>query len=199
MALDQQVIVSAAREILQQEGFDKLSLRKIADALGVQTPALYWHVRDRAQLYGLLAEQFLREVIAQTGLETTGRDWLISFGTALRDSHRINRDSARLVAFVQPSQTVEQEVANVILDHLEAGGMSRDLARIACSSMQAFTLGWSLFESNASVRPMMIGNLDSDAAFLLALTQLAEGLASVDLSFQQTNGTKPPPPDLFVG
>jgi TetR/AcrR family tetracycline transcriptional repressor len=188
MALDQATIVSAAREILQKEGFDKLSLRKIADALGVQTPALYWHVRDRAQLYGMLAEQFLREVIAQTGLETTGRDWLISLGLALRESHRTNRDSARLVAFVQPTQSIEQQVANVILDHLEAGGMSRDLARIACSSMLAFTLGWSLFESNASVRPMMIGNLDRDAAFLLALTQLAEGLASVDPALHQTGG-----------
>ena len=56
------------------------------------------------------------------------------------------------------------------------------MARIACSSMQAFTLGWSLFESNASVRPMMIGTLDSDAAFHLALSQLAEGLAHADLS-----------------
>jgi len=44
--------------------------------------------------------------------------------------------------------------------------------------MLAFTLGWSLFESNASVRPMMIGNLDSEAAFHLALSQLAEGLAN---------------------
>lgn len=179
MALDQATIVSAAREILQKEGFDKLSLRKIADALGVQTPALYWHVRDRARLYGLLAEQFLREVIAQTGLEAVGSEWLVLFGQALRDSHRINRDSARLVAFVQPSLAVEQEVANVILDHLEAGGMSPDLARIASSSVQAFTLGWSLFESNASVRPMMIGNLDSDGAFNLALTRLAEGLVPV--------------------
>lgn len=83
---------------------------------------------------------------------------------------------------MQPSQTVEQDVANVILDHLETGGMSRDLARIACSSMQAVTPGWSLFESNASVHPMMIGNLDSDAAFHLTLTQLAEGLARADLS-----------------
>jgi len=62
----------------------------------------------------MLAEQFLREVISETGLETTGQDWLISLGTALRNSHRTNRDSARLVAFVQPTQSIEQQVANVI-------------------------------------------------------------------------------------
>ena len=46
-------------EILQQDGFDALSLRKIADCLGVQTPALYWYVKNRAELYGLMAEAIL--------------------------------------------------------------------------------------------------------------------------------------------
>lgn len=53
-----QQIVDKAREMIEAEGVDQLSLNKLSAALGVTTPALYRHVENRTAL--------LRAVNAQT-------------------------------------------------------------------------------------------------------------------------------------
>jgi TetR/AcrR family tetracycline transcriptional repressor len=176
-ALDLEAISRAGLEILQNEGFDALSLNKIAAALGVQTPALYWHVRDRAELYGLMAETLLREVIDAVDFRLQGREWLIAFGMALRASHLRRRDSARLIAFVTPTRATVRELTNQLNEHLVNGGMAPARARLAQSTIQAFTLGWSLFQSNARVSGLMVGATDPDRAFAQALEAVAHGLA----------------------
>ena len=56
--LDQAAIVGAAFEVLNNEGLDGLSLRLVAEQLGVQAPALYWHVHNKAELLSLMAARF---------------------------------------------------------------------------------------------------------------------------------------------
>ena len=56
--LDQGAVVSAAFEVLNSVGLDGLSLRLVAERLGVQAPALYWHVHNKAELISLMAATF---------------------------------------------------------------------------------------------------------------------------------------------
>ncbi|WP_419994524.1 TetR/AcrR family transcriptional regulator [Streptomyces boninensis] len=41
-------IVGAARELLEQEGADALTMRRLADRIGVKAPSLYKHFPDKA-------------------------------------------------------------------------------------------------------------------------------------------------------
>jgi AcrR family transcriptional regulator len=43
-------IVAAARELLEQEGPDALTMRRLADRLGIRAPSLYKHLPDKAAL-----------------------------------------------------------------------------------------------------------------------------------------------------
>jgi len=178
-ALDATAIREVGLAILQQGGFDALSLRKIADCLGVQTPALYWYVKNRAELYGLMAEALLRDVLAEVDFGLVGKDWLVDFGRALRRSHVRRRDSARLIAFVAPTEAMVTELAERIDAHLVSGGMTAPAARLAQSTINSFTLGWSLFQNNRRLDGIMIDGLDPEQAFDIALNAVAEGLSAM--------------------
>ena len=177
--LDATAIREVGLAILQKGGFDALSLRKIADRLGVQTPALYWYVKNRAELYGLMAEALLREVLGEVDFSLNGQAWLVDFGRALRRSHLRRRDSARLIAFVAPTEAMVTELAERIDAHLVAGGMTAPAARLAQSTINSFTLGWSLFQDNRRLDGIMIDGSDPEQAFDIALNFVAQGLSAM--------------------
>jgi AcrR family transcriptional regulator len=62
--LDQ--IVAAARDLLEREGPDGLTMRRLAGRLGMQAPSLYKHVADKDELEVLLIEWALRDQGAAT-------------------------------------------------------------------------------------------------------------------------------------
>jgi TetR/AcrR family tetracycline transcriptional repressor len=57
-------LVSQALELVQEEGLEALSMRRLADRLNVKAASLYWHVRDRRELVELLADSILATVPA---------------------------------------------------------------------------------------------------------------------------------------
>ncbi|GAA3442442.1 TetR/AcrR family transcriptional regulator [Planomonospora venezuelensis] len=55
-------IVSAARALLEEEGRDALTMRALADRLGIRAPSLYKHFPDKAAVEAALVEQGLAEM-----------------------------------------------------------------------------------------------------------------------------------------
>ena len=53
-----------ALALVQEEGLEALSMRRLADRLNVKAASLYWHVRDRRELVELLADSILASVWA---------------------------------------------------------------------------------------------------------------------------------------
>lgn len=60
--LDRERIIQAVLTLLREEGLGSISMRKIADSLGVKAASLYYHVKDKEQLMHLLAEQISSDV-----------------------------------------------------------------------------------------------------------------------------------------
>ncbi len=54
-------IVDAARDLLERDGPDGLTMRRLAERLGMRAPSLYKHVADKEELEVLLIAQALRE------------------------------------------------------------------------------------------------------------------------------------------
>ena len=55
-ALNQRQIVQAALDLLDEVGFDGLTMRSLASKLGIQAASLYWHLRSKQELLSLLAK-----------------------------------------------------------------------------------------------------------------------------------------------
>lgn len=52
-----QRIVAAARDMFVEHGFESVSLRKIAEAIGYTAPALYTHFRDKGEILAEICRQ----------------------------------------------------------------------------------------------------------------------------------------------
>ena len=59
--IDRARIIAAAIELLDEGGITHLSTRKLAERLGVRSPTLYWHIRNKAELLDLVAESLCAE------------------------------------------------------------------------------------------------------------------------------------------
>lgn len=59
--LSERAIVDAALRIMDAEGLDAVSMRRVAQALGTGPASLYAHVRDKRDLHELMLEEAYRE------------------------------------------------------------------------------------------------------------------------------------------
>ena len=69
----------AARALLEEEGEEALTMRSLAERLGIKAPSLYKHVSSRREIETLLAAEALNEMreslAAADGLEEMGRSY----------------------------------------------------------------------------------------------------------------------------
>ena len=73
-ALSREALVARALEIGTAEGLDAVSLRRLAQELGVTPMALYRHVRDKQDLINAMTEAVLEGIDPTVGLES-GMTW----------------------------------------------------------------------------------------------------------------------------
>ena len=55
-------VVRAGLETLDEVGLEGLTTRRVAQRLGVKSPSLYWHVRDKDELLSLIADAICAEI-----------------------------------------------------------------------------------------------------------------------------------------
>src|SRR5690242_1053960 len=55
--LDRAGVAATALALLDEVGLDGLTVRRLATELGVQSPALYWHFRNKQELLDLMAQE----------------------------------------------------------------------------------------------------------------------------------------------
>src|SRR5215813_8767886 len=95
--LDQAQVVLAALVLLDEVGLDELTMRRLADRLGVKAASLYRHVRNKDELLVLLGDEISGEIplVPQAG------SWQEQLRTMARNVRRgllAHRDAARLLA-----------------------------------------------------------------------------------------------------
>lgn len=100
MKVDRQRILDTALELLNEVGIDALSTRAIAQRLGVQQPALYWHFKNkRALLDAMNGEILARAHEARVPREgEPWQDFLRRNGRSFRAALLSYRDGARVHA-----------------------------------------------------------------------------------------------------
>src|ERR671924_1520939 len=120
-------LVAAALELLDSEGLDALSMRGLADRLGVKAASLYWHVRDRRELLELLVEALLSRVPAPRA----GAGWreaALSLCWSMDAVLEGRRDSARMFLEV-PDALQRSPLLAQLVRLLEQGGLGPPEAR----------------------------------------------------------------------
>ncbi|MGJ7536674.1 MULTISPECIES: tetracycline resistance transcriptional repressor TetR [unclassified Variovorax] len=120
MKLDREVILEAALALLDEVGMDKLSTRLLAERLGVQQPALYWHFKNKRALLDAMNSEILHRA-HERKLPLPSETWdafLRENAHSFRRALLARRDGARLHAGSEPDpgdlDMVEAQLAAVV-------------------------------------------------------------------------------------
>ncbi|MEC3951397.1 TetR/AcrR family transcriptional regulator C-terminal domain-containing protein [Sphingobium sp. HWE2-09] len=174
--LDRDAVVAAAFAVVAEAGLDGLSMRRLADRLAVQAPALYWHIGDKAELIGLMSHRIYGEALGAIRPCSDWRGWLIAFGRSLRRAMTAHRDGARICANGRPQDARStDERAEAIARPLTLLGLARADALHVQASVISLVLGWSAFANNGPMHDFLDDMMDFDASFEIGLQALVRG------------------------
>jgi len=82
--LDREKIASAALQIADSEGFAAVSMRRVAQELGVGTMSLYYYVKTKAELIAAMDDALMAEVLVPA-LPSAWREALTAIAIHTRD------------------------------------------------------------------------------------------------------------------
>lgn len=178
MRLERHIVVQSALELLNRVGLDGLTTRRLAEELGVQGPALYWHFRNKQELIDEMARSLLHDAYGPILPGQDWGDWLGDGARRLRHGLLSYRDSARLLAGYRPSGPHGKLDPAVVFAPLKQAGFGMPDALWVMMSVSRFTFGWTMDEQAARGRPLPpnLPPLDPDAGFEFGLTTIIAGL-----------------------
>jgi TetR/AcrR family tetracycline transcriptional repressor len=174
--LDPNVIVDAAWTLVERDGVEALTTRTLATELGVQSPALYWHVPSMSALHSLMVERILAESIRTPQPGESWQVWLHDVGMAQRRNFLSHRDSGRILAMAPPSEITRNEVVPMLTAPLRSAGFAPEDAVAAAGAVASFILGWVIYEQSLEVSSYVASMVDLASAFEFGLNAFIGGL-----------------------
>jgi TetR/AcrR family tetracycline transcriptional repressor len=178
VGLSRAQIVEAAYSILRQHGLAGLSMRRLAQNLGVQPGALYYYVDSKQELLVAVAERILSDSIELASATEPGQA-----ACDLRAALLQVRDSADVVSF---AHAYKPDVLGMLRDlpGLFSDRFPPQHARWAAQTLIHYVLGFVAEEQNraelirAKILPTDPGSVDSSNAFSFGVSAILHGLAS---------------------
>ncbi|WP_433756844.1 TetR/AcrR family transcriptional regulator C-terminal domain-containing protein [Nocardia sp. CA-135398] len=161
MKIDATVIAEAALGLLDEVGLDGLTMRKVAAALDVQAPALYWHIKNKRELLDAMARRVF--VSAVDGIEAprqgeNWQDWVVAVAGRLRRSMLRYRDGAKVLAGTFVSDEAMWRTMELTLRTLEDAGFARVDAERVFPLLLHYTIGFVIEEQAQSGAEYADGN-----------------------------------------
>lgn len=173
-------VVDVALDLVQAEGIDALTMRRLAGELGLAVTAIYWHVGDKQALLDALAER----IAAQVGdVEVRGDDpvaRIVSIGTALRTYLLEQPELVGLVHRQGRTAELFAPVRAALSRELASAGVDGDEAELAIHVILDHTSGSVLNDVQIARAPeqqeTLSPSVDRDELFDYSLTVLTKAL-----------------------
>jgi AcrR family transcriptional regulator len=144
-------IVGAAREVIASDGFEALTMRRLAERCGVGAMTLYGYVRTKEDLLGALADTYLAEVDLPEG----DLPWQEQIAGVFRSVHHVFLAHPELVQIVatQPLEgAAALRGAEVVLAALRRAGLDGQEAVSAFDALVSYTAGFTQRDAAARAR-----------------------------------------------
>ena len=151
--LTRDAIVEAALALLDRDGLAGLSMRRLALELGVGAASLYWHVRDKEELLGLLLDRIVGEARVP---EPDPDNWQEQLKDVARENRRLlqrHRDAAQISLGRIPVGPQSMPVLERNLALLRAAGLPPRVIALA-ADMFALYVGGFAFEESMRTSPL---------------------------------------------
>ncbi|WP_152658202.1 TetR family transcriptional regulator [Oceanobacillus sp. CFH 90083] len=143
--LDKTQIMQAALEILQAEGYKNITIRKIAQKLGIKSASLYWHFKNKNELLELIADEICKKVQFPKE-ELAWEEQLMQLGHEWRNTLLSIPDSAVVLAETAPTTPYRIQFIQKIHDIFKKIGMSHQDAFSALWFFNTYLISFILEE-----------------------------------------------------
>jgi TetR/AcrR family transcriptional regulator, tetracycline repressor protein len=151
--LTQEAIVDAALRVLDSEGLDGLSMRRIADELDTGAASLYWHVGSKDGLLDLVLDRVIGE---QEVPDPDPERWQEQLKEVARTARRTilrHRDIVRISIGRIPMGPNALRYSERVLAILRAGGVPDRLAVTGYTLMFSVVNGFTMDETGEAGEP----------------------------------------------
>lgn len=145
-SLTRQRILETALELVDHDGLDELTMRKLAAELGVEAMSLYKHVANKDDLLAGLAELIWAEIAAAAPANDHWAAWLRTFGHAVRDAIHRHPNALPVVLSGDVCPLPALELFAEQLERLDPDAPERTQAVSALRAVAAFALGSAVTE-----------------------------------------------------
>jgi AcrR family transcriptional regulator len=144
----EQIIATAIR--IGADDLEALSIRRLADELGVTPMALYRHFEDRDEIAVWVVDELLASMSAPRASEDDWRAWLTASARALR--RLLVRRPGVLAVYLARPVTVPAALRRMehSLRVLQRAGFDGDAAAQAYASVHTYTIGFAALEVSRS-------------------------------------------------
>lgn len=173
MKIHREQIIDTAMSLLDRDGLEGVTLRKVAASLHVYVGALYWHVQNKQALLDEMANVLLSEHFAHMEGPAPGQEWsnwLQGICLCLRQAMLAHREGARVVAGAGFGRAVIlARLVELIVQNLLAAGFSLRLAFLTCSTALSYVYGFVIEEQAAPTASATSNVQSSDKSILAAI------------------------------
>jgi AcrR family transcriptional regulator len=153
--LSKERILGTAVDLADDGGVDAVSMRRIAQALGVVPMALYKHVRNKDELLDGMVDA----IVGQIDPPAEDTDWKATVRERILSARRVLLRHPWASRVIEERTRTRPDPTPAVMDYMEsmigifrAGGFSIDLTHHALHAMGSRLLGFSqeLFEDSAA-------------------------------------------------
>ena len=121
MGISRAAVVDAALDVLDEQGLDKVTMRAVADRLGVQHNTVRWHADNKQRLLVLMSDAILAGLDVDT-LPPQWDDRVRALARWTRTALLAHRDGARLLSGLSTTETNTYRLADTMIQTLLDAG-----------------------------------------------------------------------------
>jgi AcrR family transcriptional regulator len=172
--LDRDTIVTAALAVLDREGLDGLTMRRVAEELGTGAGALYWHVANKEELLHLVIDRIVSELELPDPDPSHWEEQLKELGRAMRRLLKSHRDIARVTLGRVPMGPNLVRVIEWQLALLKGAGLP-DATAALTGDLLALYVGAFVYEESLP----MTSSVEDDASPVEMIAMIRDYFASL--------------------
>ncbi len=144
-------IIEVALGIADRDGFEGLTMRKLAAELGVSAPIVYRHFEDKAAIIDAIVDTLVVRQELEDRAKMTPREWIVATFSSMYDQLTTHPGLLDLLASAGPFAVHAMRITDEVLAALEQEGLDPRRAARAFRWLMGFTVGAVMMERGAEL------------------------------------------------
>jgi TetR/AcrR family tetracycline transcriptional repressor len=150
--ISKRAVLEIALRIIDEEGINALSIRRLASELNVNGASFYYHFHNKDEIIAGAAELALDDVRAPRDTGEDWREWLLR-NTRLYRKALLNHPDLTMVMLRRGRMRIGLRRLDASVKRLEQQGVPMEVTWALVEALETFAIGSALAEANNGQRP----------------------------------------------